>query len=73
MRIKDLKEMIKDLPDDMLVVSSGMDHNYERANAGVVETYTDGHHMSEYSEGIEDEMGADEDFFVAEVFCVDWG
>lgn len=70
MRIKDLKELIKDLPDNMLVVSTGMDHSYERATAGVVETYTDGCSMSEYYEGFENDE-PDEDFHVVEVFWVD--
>lgn len=31
-----LKKMIADLPDDMMVVSSGRDHNFRRVQAWVV-------------------------------------
>ena len=37
MNIKDLKEMIKDLPDEMQVVVPGSDHSYYKGSAGVAQ------------------------------------
>lgn len=39
--VKELKELLKDLPDDMRLVVSGSDHSYDTAYAGVVRAEID--------------------------------
>ena len=72
MRIKDLKKMIENLPDDMHVVTSGRDHSYRIVNADVVEAIDcDGHLTEYYWDG--DDDGDDKQAVekVTEVLCVD--
>jgi ATP:corrinoid adenosyltransferase len=38
MKIKDLKKLIRHIPDDVEVVLGGSDHNYRRCAAGEVQS-----------------------------------
>lgn len=69
MNIKELKELIKDLPDDVLVVSKTFDHGYRQSNVYKDTTicYKDDNQMDEdFGEDLEGNQ------FRRNVLVVDW-
>lgn len=51
MNVKKLKELLKDLPDDMKVVTSAFDHSYRNVDGWVADALDSNGDMTEWTGG----------------------